>query len=116
MALGITGVDEGIFNDLMDGDEELYKSIVSSFVDKTPATLAKLAAVSAETLADYAKTVHALKGACANVCAEEARKMAYSLEQKSKAGDLAGVLAENAPFLKYVEELIVRLQDWLKKH
>jgi HPt (histidine-containing phosphotransfer) domain-containing protein len=116
MAIGIPGIDEGIFKDLMDGDEELYVSVLNSFITKTPDVLSKLATVTKETLPEYAITVHGLKGACANICAEEARKMAYSLEQKSKAGDLAGVLAENGPFLKYVEDLMVKLKDWLKKH
>jgi len=116
MAIGIPGIDEGIFNDLMDGDEDLYSSVLSSFIDKTPAVLAKLATVSKENLADYATTVHGLKGACANICAEEARKKAYNLELKAKAGDLATVLAENGPFLKYVEELMPKLKDWYSKH
>jgi len=116
MAIGVPGIDEGIFNDLMDGDEELYASVLSSFIDKTPAVLSKLATVSKETLADYATTVHGFKGACANICAEEARKMAYSLEQKGKAGDWAGVQAENGPFLKYVENLMPKLKDWYSKH
>jgi len=42
--------------------------------------------------------------------------MAFILEQKARAGDWAGVQAENGPFIKYVEELMVRLRDWLKKH
>jgi HPt (histidine-containing phosphotransfer) domain-containing protein len=116
MAIGISGIDEGIFNDLMDGDEDLYSSVLSSFIDKTPAVLSKLATVSKETLADYATTVHGLKGACANICAEKARQMAYSLEMKAKAGDLAGVQAENGPFLKYVEDLMPKLKDWYSKH
>jgi HPt (histidine-containing phosphotransfer) domain-containing protein len=116
MAIGILGVDEGIFQDLMDGDEDLYISVLISFVSKTPSVVNKLKNVSNETLADYATTIHGFKGACANICAEEARKMAHSLEQKSRNGDLAGVLAENGPFLKYIEDLMVKLQDWLQQH
>ena len=116
MALGIPGIDEGVFQDLMDGDEELYKSVLSSFVTKTPVVLSKLAAVTKETLADYANNIHAFKGACANICAEEARKMALNLEQKSRAGDFAGVQAENGPFLKYAEDLMGKLKNWLKNH
>jgi len=116
MAIGIPGVDEAIFQDLMDGDEELYSTVLSSFIEKTPAVLTKLANPTKETLADYAITVHGLKGACANICAEEARKMALNLELKAKAGDLATVQAENGPFLKYVEDLMVKLVDWHKKH
>jgi len=116
MAAGIPGIDEGIFNDLMDGDEDLYASVLSSYIDKTPAVLGKLATVSKETLADYAITVHGLKGACANICAEKARQMAHSLELKAKAGDLAGVQAENGPFFNYMEDLLPKLKDWYSKH
>jgi len=114
MAIGIKGIDEGNFNDLMDGDEDLYVSVLSAYIKNTPDVLNKMRKVSNETLADYAITVHGFKGACANICAEEGRKMALSLEQKARAGDLAGVLAENEPFIKYAEELLGRLKDWYK--
>jgi len=114
MAINIPEIDENIFRDLMDSDEDLYVSVLSSFIEKTPAVLSKLAVVSKETLPDYATTVHGLKGACANICAEEARQKALKLEQMSRAGDLAGVEADNAAFLKYVEDLLVKLKDWLK--
>jgi HPt (histidine-containing phosphotransfer) domain-containing protein len=117
MALGIPGIDEGIFNDLMDGDEDIFISVLSSYITKTPDVINKLKKVSNETLADYATTVHGFKGACANICAEETRKKAYSLELKAKARDWAGVQAENGPFLKYVEdELMPGLKDWYEKH
>jgi len=116
MAIGIPGVDENIFQDLLDGDEDLFVTVLRTFVDKTPESLSKLAEVSNETLADYAILVHGVKGACANICAEEARQMAYKLEQMSRAGDLAGVLADNGPFLKYMEDLMGKLQNWLKNH
>lgn len=116
MPIGINGIDEEIFKDLLDSDEELFISLISSFVNKTPSVISKLASVSKETLPDYAKYIHSLKGACANICAEEARKMAFSLEQKSKDGDLNGVLAENKHFLEYMEELMGNLQKWLKSH
>jgi len=116
MALGITGIDEAKFNDLMDGDEELYISVLSLFIDKTPSVMNKLAAVTIKTLDDYAITVHGFKGACANICAEEARKMAYSLELKAKARDWDGVQDENGPFLKYIDGLMLNLKDWYGKH
>ncbi|GBU27931.1 histidine kinase [Treponema sp. R8-4-B8] len=116
MAIGVPGIDENIFQDLFEGDVEVFKSVLHSFIDKTPSVLQKLSLVSKENLADYATTVHGLKGACATICAEEARKAAFSLEQKSRAGDLNGVLAENNAFIKSVEELLVNLQNWFKSH
>jgi HPt (histidine-containing phosphotransfer) domain-containing protein len=116
MAIGIPGVNEGIFNDLFDGDEELFVSVLKSFEEKTPAVLNKLANVSKETLSDYANNIHGLKGALANVCAEEARKAALELETLSRNGDLAGVQAKNGAFLKNVETLMGHVRNWLKNH
>jgi len=116
MAINLQGVDEAIFQDLLDGDEDLFISVLTTFVDKTPGTLAKLANPTKEKLDDYRINVHAVKGACANICAEELRKKALDLEMKAKGGDLDGVLAGNAPFLKEIEEMLTRAKDWLKSH
>jgi len=114
MAIEIPGIDEAIFNDLLDGDEDLFGTVLRTFVEKTPNSLAKLANPTKETLEDYRILVHAVKGACANICAEDLRKKAFNLEQLAKAGDLAGVQAGNAPFIKEVEEMIEKSKGWLK--
>jgi len=116
MAIGLKEIDENIFQELYEGDVDVFKSVLHSFIEKTPSVLNKLSAVTKENLADYATTVHGLKGACATICAEEARKAAFSLEQKSRAGDLNGVLAENKVFIKMVEDLLGDLQNWVKGH
>jgi len=116
MAINLQGVDEAIFQDLLDGDEDLFKSVLTTFVDKTPGSLAKLANPVKEKLDDYRILVHAVKGACAAVCAEELRKKAYDLEMKAKGGDFDGVQAGNAPFIKEVEDLVARSGSWLKSH
>jgi HPt (histidine-containing phosphotransfer) domain-containing protein len=114
MAIGIPGIDEGSFNDLYDGDEEIYTDVLKSFVDKTPAVLDTLKTITAENLKAYADNVHGLKGACANICAEEARKKALDLELTAKKGDLAYCQANNGAFLKYIEDLMPKLKAWLK--
>jgi len=116
MAIGIPGVDEAIFNDLLDGDEDLFKTVLATFVDKTPGSLAKLTNPTKETLEDYRILVHAIKGACATICAEDLRKKAFDLETKAKAGDLAGVQAGNGDLIKDVEEIIEKSKVWLKSH
>jgi len=116
MAINLPGIDEGIFHDLLEDDEDLFVTILSTFVEKTPVSLSKLANPSTETLEEYSKIVHGVKGACANICAEPARQAAFRLEQMSRAGDLAGVQAENGPFLKTIEDLIERAKNWLKDH
>jgi hypothetical protein len=116
MAIGIPGVDEHIFLDLFEGNMELFVSVLRIFADKAPVTVDSLRNVSQATLPDYAINIHALKGACANVCAEEARKAALELEMTAKAGDLAGVLARNEAFLKKMDELLANVQKWLKNY
>jgi len=116
MAIGIQGVDENIYQDLFDGDEEVFKDVLNAFVEKTPTVLNGLANVTKETLHDYAVNIHGLKGACATVCAEEAKKMALNLETMARNGDLSGVLAEHNHFVKYIEALLERFQNWLKNH
>jgi HPt (histidine-containing phosphotransfer) domain-containing protein len=116
MALNLQGVDEAKFQELMDGDEDLFITVLTTFVEKTPGTLAKLANPTKETLEDYRILVHAVKGACATISAEELRLKAYDLEMKAKAGDLDGVLAGNAALLKEVQEMVDRGKVWLKSH
>jgi len=116
MAIGLTGVDEAAFNDLFDGDEELFVTVLTTFVEKTPGSLAKLANPTKETLEEYRILVHGVKSACANICAEELRQKAYKLEQLSKAGDWDNVLAGNTPFIKEMEGMVERAQGWLKNH
>jgi len=114
MAINLKGVNESTFQDLYEGDEDIYVSVLKTFVEKTPGTLAMLANPTKQTLPDYAIKVHAVKGACANICVEDLKQKALRLEQLSKAGDLAGVQAGNDAFIKEVEALIDRAKDWLK--
>jgi len=116
MAIGIQGIDESIFNDLLDGDEDLFVTVLETFINKTPEALSKLPPITKESLPDYAIRIHGIKGACANICAEEARQKAFKLEQMSRAGDLNGVLADHEPFMKHMEELMGRLKDWYNGH
>jgi HPt (histidine-containing phosphotransfer) domain-containing protein len=116
MAIGIPGVDEAVFNDLLGGDEDLFMTVLTTFVEKMPVSLTKLANPTKETLEDYRIRVHAVKGACANICAEDLRKKAFDLEMKAKDGDLAGVQAGNGALIKEVEEMIEKSKNWLKNH
>jgi HPt (histidine-containing phosphotransfer) domain-containing protein len=116
MAVNIPEIDENIFHDLFDNDEELFIAVLRTFVEKTPDILSKLENVSEETLPDYAAVIHGIKGTCANICAEKARKMALKLEKMAKNGDLSGVLADNEIFLKDMEDLRINVQKYLESH
>ena len=120
MNIDIPGVDIDIVEDLYEDDIDLYVKVARSYVTNTPALLDKLRLiegpnVSAEALADYAVTIHSLKGTSTTVGADETRAAALNLEKLAKAGNLAGVLAENPAFLKHMEKLLGDLQVWLKQ-
>jgi HPt (histidine-containing phosphotransfer) domain-containing protein len=116
MAFGIPGVDEEKFFDLFDNDMELYIIVLRTFVTSTPSTLDKLRNVSQETLPNYATHIHGVKGTTTNIGAEEARQKAIKLEAMAKAGDFSGVQAGNEAFLKYMDDLLDNLKNWIDNY
>ncbi|MDR0314062.1 MAG: Hpt domain-containing protein [Treponema sp.] len=113
--INIPGLDAELGTSLCGGELDIFVTALRSFAINIPVALEKLRTVSAETLPGYVTFVHGLKGSCASIGAEEARKKAYDLEMKSKAGDLDGVLAQNKAFIKEVEQLIKDIQAWLNR-
>ena len=101
---------------LCDGEKTIYIQSLQIFVSNAPKVLEKIRAVSENNLQEYSIGVHGLKGICDYIGAEEARKTAKQLEDMSRNGDLAGVLAKNESFIKYTENIIGSLQAWLKKN
>ena len=113
MDIQIPGVDIDKVIDLYEDDIDLYVKVARSYVSSTPAVLDKLKNVSAETLADYAVSIHSIKGTSTTVGAEETRIAALNLEKMAKAGDLPGVLAENPAFITHMDKLIDDIRKWL---
>ncbi|MDR0322290.1 MAG: Hpt domain-containing protein [Treponema sp.] len=109
----IPGIDVESIDSLYSGEMDIYIPVLQSFVSSIPEAVNKLRNVSAETLHDYAVTVHGLKGSCANIGADVIKEKAYALEMKSKAGDLAAVLAQNEELIKDSEKLISDICAWL---
>ena len=116
MTINIPGVDAEKGLDLYDDDFDIYLSVLRSYLSNTPSALDKLRNVSAETLQDYAISVHGVKGTSTTIGAEETRKVAYKLEEMAKAGNLTGVLAGNEAFIKQVENLLAGIKSWLEKY
>ena len=71
--------------------------------------MAKTQAVTPETLADYAITVHGLTGSSYNLGAEYVGDLAAALERAAKTGDFAFVQAQNPFFLEAEEKLLAAL-------
>jgi len=116
MDIKISGINADSGLELCDGNEEIYIHSLRLFVTNIPASLEKLKNVSKETLANYAITVHGVKGVSQYVGADETVKTAKQLEAMAKEGNLDGVLAANDAFIKNVQNLADNVKKWLEKN
>ncbi|MCL2026202.1 MAG: Hpt domain-containing protein [Leptospirales bacterium] len=114
--INISGVDTETGLALYDDDEDIYISLLRSFLSNVSTVIDKLRDVSEESLHDYTINVHGLKGISANIGAEKLSKAAYDLETKGKSGNLSGVLAGNNALLKDAETLASNVRAWLEEY
>ena len=125
MNIQIPGVDVDKVIELYEDDIDLFVKVARSYVSSTPLVLDKLRLIkdnmtanqdgSAGALADYAVSIHSVKGTSTTVGAEETRIAALNLEKMAKAGNLSGVLAETPAFLKHMDKLLDDLRRWLEQ-
>jgi len=116
MDIEIPGLDVNSGLELCDGNMDIYLNALHLYASSIPADLDKMKNVSAETLKDYAITVHSVKSMSQYIGAEEARKTAKELEALAKGGDLAGVQAQNEAFLRCTQNVVDSIQKWLEKN
>jgi hypothetical protein len=95
------------------GTEKTYLDILHSYSQHTPALLDKLAALTRETLKDYAVTVHGLKSASYGIFAEEVGVQAAELEALSKAGNYDVVCERNDSFIQNTRILLGAIDEIL---
>ncbi|MDR1894132.1 MAG: response regulator [Spirochaetales bacterium] len=108
--LKLAGINVEAALDRMNGIRESYLEILRAFVRHTPAQLNKLPLNTAETLGEYAITVHGLKGANYGIGADEAGHGAAALEALAKAGQFEAILEGTPPFIKTMEKLIAAIE------
>jgi hypothetical protein len=116
MAIEIPGLDTNKGLELCDGEMKTYISTLRLYISNIPLALDRMRNVSEETLRNYTISVHGVKSTSEVIGAEEARKTAKELEEMGKAGDLAGILARNGAFIKYVEGLVTGIRSWLENN
>ncbi|MDH4264091.1 MAG: response regulator [Deltaproteobacteria bacterium] len=81
--------DQRILLDRLDGDEELFKEIVRTFLDDAPLQVEKLKqALREENLSQIEKKAHSLKGAAMNIGGNALQATALEVEVAGKKGDL----------------------------
>jgi signal transduction histidine kinase/CheY-like chemotaxis protein/HPt (histidine-containing phosphotransfer) domain-containing protein len=103
LVAGMERYPEGLF----------YLEILRSYAASLPNFLDTLRGVSEETLDSYAVTVHGIKGASYQICAEEAGKEAELLEMAARAQDWETVAARNGGFIGTMERLLENLSRFL---
>ena len=106
-------MNEGI--ERFGGDEEAYLQVLHSYAANTAQLLEALRKTDRDNLADYAITVHGIKGSSRSIGASIVGDQAEALEKAAKAGDLAFVLANNAAFIDTASTLISGLSELLRQ-
>jgi CheY-like chemotaxis protein len=107
----ISGIDMKNTLNRFDGDDELLLYVMRSYAVNTKPLLKKAEDVDIETLADYAITVHGIKGSSLSICAEEVGAKAEALERAAKAGNFNFVTRNNHAFLEAAGKLISDLEN-----
>jgi CheY-like chemotaxis protein len=102
---GIAGIDIQKGLDRYKSDLA-YLEILRSYADSMPEFLDTLGDVTPESLKPYAVTVHGIKGASYQICAEEVGRQAEALEAAAKAGDWETVNTNNGIFKGNLEALL----------
>ena len=97
------------------GDRETFMQILRSFAKSTSSLLDAVRKASEDNLADYAITVHGIKGSSRGICAEIVGDMAETLEKAAKSGNYEFVNTRNPDFIKSVEALIKQINDMFDK-
>jgi HPt (histidine-containing phosphotransfer) domain-containing protein len=97
------------------GDRESYMQILRSFAASARSLLDAVRGATEDNLANYAITVHGIKGASRSIFAEITGNMAESLEKAAKAGDFGFVREHNENFIKTVDNLIADIDGIVDK-
>ena len=92
-------------------DKEAFMLIMRSFVASTSSILPIVMEVTKDSMAEYAITVHGIKGSSRSICADRVGDMAEELEKAAKTGDFNFIYDQNPDFIKTVNELIIYIDD-----
>jgi len=90
-----------------------YLKIMNLFCQSVPEFIEKIKEPTEGNLANYAVSIHGIRGSClgisANLCAEKAME----LEQAAKAGNLNEVSSKNGEFLKLLERTVSEIREFI---
>lgn len=95
------------------GNYEVYYKIIATFVRDVCEKLKLLENVTPDSLADYALTVHGIKGSCYGIGANFAGDKAAELEKLAKSKEIEKVRSLNPEFLTITNTLFGELRNLL---
>jgi len=101
----VEGLDAGKGLERFGGNMGVYLQVLRSFTVNARPLIESIKGVTKDTLAEYAVTVHGLKGSCWGICAKPAGDLAEALEDAAKAGDFDFAEANNQRFIETVSAL-----------
>ncbi|MDR2048317.1 MAG: response regulator [Treponema sp.] len=107
----VEGLDADKGLERFGGDGKAYMDSLRSYVVYTPPLLEAARAV--RYLADYAITVHGIKGSSYGISADGIGQKAEQLEHAAKAGNMDFVKSENGAFIETAEQFIATLTELL---
>jgi len=105
----IAGLDIQKGITLFGGAEESYFQVLRSYMVNTRPLLESLKKVTSDNLAEYAVTVHGIKGASRGICADILGAKAEALEKAAKEENFDFVSKNNNAFIRDAERLISSL-------
>jgi CheY-like chemotaxis protein len=108
----VEGLDVETGLERFGGDGKSYMESLRSYVKHTPPLLAS--AWNVRSPADYAITVHGIKGSSFGISADTIGSWAEKMEHAAKAGNLVFVDAENSGFITAAEKFIADLSGLLE--
>jgi CheY-like chemotaxis protein/anti-sigma regulatory factor (Ser/Thr protein kinase) len=95
------------------GTFDTYIEALDSYRVNTPPLLETLHNPNAETLVDFAITVHGIKGASYGICAAQIGKDAEALENAARAGELDFACGQVEPFILSTTQFIAEISGFL---
>jgi HPt (histidine-containing phosphotransfer) domain-containing protein len=109
----IEGLDFQQGLELFDGDSGLYRDLLRSYMESTPAILDQLRRVTPGTLGEYRIRVHGVKSSSFSIGAFAVGQKAEALEGAAKMGDFSFVSEHNDELIRGAEKLLDDIKELL---
>jgi HPt (histidine-containing phosphotransfer) domain-containing protein len=101
----VLNVDSAL--EMLGGDMDLLREVVEMFLTDLPNKLEELRTGIAQSDPDKVRRVaHSLKGAAANIAAEDVRSSAFEIEQLASNGDLDSVVTRVPELERRIQALV----------